>query len=828
VQIVKTMLKFRRLLRLALLVGLIGLVLGLITLGSLYWLIAPRLPDVDVLRNTEMQVPLTVYSREGKLIAQFGETRRYPAAIADIPEPVKNAFIATEDARFYQHPGIDVRGIARAVWLLATTSGRRVPGGSTITQQVARQFFLSSEYSYSRKLTEIFLALKMERELSKDEILELYLNKSFFGNRAYGIAAAAEFYYGKSLDQLTLAEAATLASIPKFPSSGNPVSNPERALIRRNYVLARMLENGFISQAQMEQAQTEAQSAAPHEPAIELDAPYVAEMVRETVVERFGAEALTSGIKVFTSIRADEQIAGNQAIYDALAAYDQRHGWRGAEAHWQIAAPADLAGLAKRLRELGPVANLLPALVLQADATGASVLLADGTQVSLNLKSIAWAAKYLSAHSHGAAPKRVDQVLAAGDVVRVIANGDSHLLAQIPKAQAALIALDPEDGAIRTLVGGFSFARSKFNRVTQSQRQPGSSFKPFVYAAAFERGFTPASVVLDAPVVFRQQGVDADGEEKVWQPQNDNENFAGPMRLREAMVTSRNLVSVRLLDAIGVNYARRFIQRFGFPAQSLPEDLSLALGSSSVPPLQLARGYAVLANGGFLIDPWFIDRIENRDGVTLHQNHPATACRDCPQRMALEKASRAQAGGFDLGGDARSAREIIGPPEQILAPRVVEERSIYLVGSLLRDVVRRGTGSGARVIGRNDLGGKTGSTNDHRDAWFSGFGGGIVTTAWVGMDDFSSLGRGEFGGRAALPAWISFMSKALAGRPEVVPPMPPGVVTAWIDRDSGLLAQPGSTDAIAEFFKLEDIARLEASTANAQPKTSDREAFDIF
>lgn len=822
------MLKFRRLLRLALVVGLIGLALGLATIGTLYWLIAPRLPAVDVLRNTEMQVPLTVYSRDGKLIAQFGETRRYPAHIADIPEQIKNAFIATEDARFYQHPGIDLRGIARAVWLLATTSGRRVPGGSTITQQVARQFFLSSEYSYSRKLTEIFLALKMERELSKDEILELYLNKSFFGNRAYGVAAAAEFYYGKSLDQLSLAQAATLASIPKFPSSGNPISNPERALIRRDYVLARMFDNGFISQTQMQQAQAEVQSATPHEPAIELDAPYVAEMVREAVVERYGPDALTSGLKVFTSILASEQRAGNQAIYDALAAYDQRHGWRGAEAQWQITATPDLAALGKRLRELGSLANLLPALVLQSDAASATLLLGDGQQIALNLKAIAWAAKYLSEHSRGAAPKRVDQVLAAGDVVRVIAQGERHVLAQIPKAQAALIALDPEDGAIRTLVGGFSFARSKFNRATQSQRQPGSSFKPFVYSAAFERGFTPASVVLDAPVVFRQQGLDANGEEKVWQPQNDNENFAGPMRLREAMVTSRNLVSVRLLDAIGVNYARRFIQRFGFPAQSLPEDLSLALGTSSVPPLQMARGYAVFANGGFLIDPWFIERIENRDGVTLYHAHPGTACRDCPQRIALEKAANTQAGGFDLSIDARSAHEIIGPPDQMLAPRVVEERTIYLVGSLLRDVVRRGTGSRAMVIGRNDLGGKTGSTNDHRDAWFSGFGGGIVTTVWVGMDDFASLGRGEFGGVAALPAWISFMSKALAGRDEVIPAMPPGVVTAWINRDSGLLAQPGSADAIAEFFKLEDMARLEANTANAQPKTSDREAFDIF
>lgn len=827
-QVSKTMPKIRRLLRLALVVGLIGIALGATTIGIAYWLIAPRLPDVQALRDTQMQVPLTVYSREGKLIAQFGETRRYPARIDEIPRQIKQAFIATEDARFYQHSGIDLRGIARAVWLLATTSGRRVPGGSTITQQVARQFFLSSEYSYSRKLTEIFLALKMERELSKDEILELYLNKSFFGNRAYGISAAAEFYYGKTLDQLTLAEAATLAAIPKFPSSGNPISNPERALIRRNYVLERMRDNGFISQTEMEQAQAQVQSAGPHEPAIEVDAPYVAEMVRESMVERYGPEALTTGLRVYTSIVANDQLAGNQAVYDALGDYDRRHGWRGAEAHWTLGAKSDDAALVKRLNDLGVVANLQPAVVLSSDAAHATLLLGNGEQVALELKAMAWAAKYLSAHSHGAAPKRVDQVLEAGDVVRLVAKDDTYELAQIPKAQSALVALDPEDGGIRALVGGFSFSLSKFNRVTQSQRQPGSSFKPFVYAAAFERGFTPASVVLDAPVVFRQQGVDDNGEEKVWQPQNDNENFAGPMRLREAMVTSRNLVSVRLLDAIGVNYARRFIQQFGFPAQSLPEDLSLALGTSSVPPLQLARGYAVFANGGFLIDPWFIDRIDDRDGITIYKSHPAAACRDCPQRLAQEKAANAQAGGFDLGGTVQTTDETVGPPSRILAPRVIDERTVYLVRSLMRDVVRRGTGHAAMVLGRNDLAGKTGTTNDHRDAWFSGFGGGIVATAWVGMDDFSTLGRGEFGAHAALPAWIGFMAKALADRPEVNPPLPTGIVTAWINRDTGLLTAPGSPDAIAEFFKLEDIARLEANTANAQPKTSDREAFDIF
>jgi penicillin-binding protein 1A len=820
-----------RLLRLALVLGLVGLALGLAALGTLYWLIAPRLPDVQVLRHVEMQLPLTVYSREGKLIAQFGETRRYPARIADIPEPVKQAFIAVEDARFYEHPGIDWRGITRAVWLLATTSDRRVPGGSTITQQVARQFFLSTEYSYSRKLTEMFLALKMERELGKDEILELYLNKSFFGNRAYGVAAAAEFYYGKPLAELSLAQAATLASIPKFPSSGNPISNPARALVRRDYVLQRMFDNGFIDRQQLAAATAEPQTASPHEPPVEVDAPYVAEMVRQAVVDRYGPDALVSGLKVYTTLVADEQQAGNRAVYAGLNEYDRRHGWRGAEAHWELGAAVDHPALATRLRAIETVAELQPALVLSASADAAELLRADGDTVMIDLTAMAWAGKYISENRKGFAPKRVDQVLAAGDVVRLRTSDDGYQLAQLPKAQAALVALDPEDGAIRTLIGGFSYALNKFNRATQSQRQPGSSFKPFVYAAAFERGFTPASIVLDAPVVFREHGMEADGSDRIWQPQNDNDEFAGPMRLREAMVTSRNLVSVRILDAIGINFARRYIQNFGFSAQSLPENLSMALGTTSVPPLQLARGYAVFANGGYLVDPWFLDRVEDRDGATIFQAHPALACRACPQRQREENKASTQVDGFDLGtGGTRNASEAeqVGPPALQLAPRTVDERTVYLVGSLMRDVVRRGTGSAAMTLGRRDLAGKTGTTNDHRDAWFSGFGGGLVTTAWVGMDDFGSLGRGEFGARAALPIWTGFMGAALAGKPEVHPSAPSGVVTAWIDRDSGNLSTPGSANAMAEFFKLEDIARLQARAANNEPATSDREAFDIF
>ncbi|MFN3843210.1 MAG: penicillin-binding protein 1A [Rehaibacterium terrae] len=826
------MTRTRRLLRWALVLLLLLAVLGLAAVGTAYYLIAPRLPDVQTLRDVELQVPLSVYTRDGRLIAQFGETRRYPVRIEEVPERVKQAVLAIEDARFYEHPGIDWRGIARAIWLLATTDDRRVPGGSTITQQVARQFFLSSEYSYTRKLTEIFLALKMERELSKDEILGLYLNKSFFGNRAYGIAAAAEFYYGKKLDELSIAEAATLAAIPKFPSSGNPIVNPQRALIRRNYVIERMHEVGYISAEEMHAARAEPIGAEPHEPPIEVEAPYVAEMVRQWMVERYGADALTHGYRAYTTLEGHEQEAANRGVRTALLDYDRRHGWRGAEAHWEIADDADPATLERRVRSVPTIAGLLPALVLSADSGAARLLLGNGETVELPLERMRWARPYIDANRRGPAPTRASDVLTRGDLVRLqpdIENG-GYRLAQIPKAQAAFVALDPEDGAIRALVGGFSFAINKFNRATQAQRQPGSSFKPFVYAAAFERGFTPASIVLDAPVIFR------DRAGNTWTPQNDNQTFAGPMRLREAMVTSRNLVSVRLLDAIGVSYAHRYIQGFGFAPQSLPENLSMSLGTSSIPPLALARGYAVFHNGGFLVEPYFVERVENREGVTIAREYPLRACRQCPERLRVEARGGGSADGFDLGPAmaptsdpaAAGAGEPVGPPEYLLAPRAIDERTAYLVQSLLRDVVRRGTGRNALALGRSDLGGKTGSTNEHRDAWFAGFGGPLVAAAWVGMDDFTTLGNGEFGARAALPIWIEFMRAALADEPENDFALPNGIVTAWIDPETGWLAQPGTPGALTEFFKLEDIARLEQRSTAREMRVAEDEAFDIF
>ncbi|MCA1714991.1 MAG: transglycosylase domain-containing protein, partial [Gammaproteobacteria bacterium] len=585
-------------------------------------------------------------------------------------------------------------------------------------------------------------AMKMERELSKDEIFELYLNKSFFGNRAYGVAAAAEFYYGKTLDQLSLDEIATLASIPKFPSSGNPISNPERARQRRDYVLQRMRELGFIQPAAETAAQAVAMHATPHERPVEVYAPYVAEMVRQEMIARFGGDVLTKGYHVTTTIDPVLQIAADQAVRDGLATYDHRHGWNKIEQHFELEADEAAASVAKRLDTIRAQGGLLPAIALGSEDGKTQVVLADGETITLDAASSRWTGRSPAA------------LLKRGDLVRVKRierdvdkgkadkdDGDkpaekievSYRLEQLPRAQAALVSLDANTGALHAVVGGLSFAGSSFNRATQARRQPGSSFKPFIYAAAFERGFNPASIVLDAPVVFR------DRRGHMWRPQNDSGNFAGPMRLREALVQSRNLVSVRLLDAIGVDYARRFISHFGLDEALLPPNLSMSLGTASIPPLMVARGYSVFANGGFRITPWFIDEVKDRDGKLVFKEKPPTACPECGVSPGRQQVVSNVVGGFDLGpaapaaGKPKPGKAATGKDakadlpkapniaaDTVLAPRAVDARVAYQLVSMMRDVVQRGTGTAAKVLGREDVGGKTGSTNDHRDAWFSG------------------------------------------------------------------------------------------------------------
>ena len=834
---------FLRLLRYALILGATGILLGCAAIGVAYWLIAPRLPSVDVLRDVRLQVPLRVYSADNKLVATFGETRRIPVKIDRVPKDLKNAFLAAEDANFYSHPGVDWQGVLRAVGLMISKRTLHVPGGSTITQQVARGFFLSSEVSFTRKLTEIFLSFRIEHELSKDDILQLYLNKIFFGNRAYGVAAAAEFYYGKTLDQLTLGESAMLASLPKFPSSSNPLNNRARAMERRNYVLQRMLDNSFITPEQFKQGNAEPDLSYAHEPPIEVEAPYLAEMVRQDALERVGNDALTDGYSVYTTLDSRAQDAANQALRDDLIAYDERHGFRGPEAHVEISAHPAPAELDKVLEPFHPVVGLVPAVVTESSEKTATVYLIDGQSVPLELEAMKWAQRYKDESHRGAPPKRVDDVLKPGDVVRVARNADAKWkLSQIPGAQGALVSLDPEDGAVKAEVGGFSYSRSKFNRAVQSARQPGSSFKPFFYAAAFEHGFTPASIINDAPIVF----ADPSKANGLWTPKNDDDKFDGPMRLREAMVQSKNLVSVRLLDAIGVRYAREYASRFGFPLEQIPENLSMALGTASVSPLMMARAYAVFANDGFLVDPYFIDRVTDRDGKVIYKAQPVVACRKCPQRLledtrvASEAAAKNETGSSVKASlspitNAQAATAAVADPSAPkLAPRVLDARIAYLIGSLLHDVVRRGTGHDAMVLKRNDLAGKTGSTNDHRDAWFNGYNENLVASAWVGFDDFSSLGRangvGEFGAQAALPMWIAYMRETLKGVPEKPFETPPGITTARIDPATGQLAPAGEGNSMLEYFKTEDVARLASGPNNPseEEKKVQQDAYGIF
>ena len=826
--------RWKRLLRWLALLCIAGVALATLAAYLVYRHYAPQLPEVATLRDVRFQVPLKVYSRDARLIANFGEARRFPAAIGEVPDILKQAFIATEDERFYEHPGVDYQGMARVGWEFVRAGGEFGSGGSTITMQLARNFFLTPERRLERKLKEILLALKIERELTKDEILGLYLNKIFLGQRAYGVAAAAQVYYGKALPELSLAEAAMIAGLPKAPSDLNPIQNPQRALERRNYVLLRMREVGYIDEAAYQAALSTPEVAKIHELPIELEAPYVAEMARLEAEQKLGSEeALTGGYSVYTSIDSPLQLAANSALRQTLVDYEERHGYRGPEAHVEIGADGDSAAALRMLKGLSASGGLLPALVTQVSGEEAALLLQDGSEGALAFVQAQWARRYVSPDERGPALKSLAEVIKPGDVIRVRALEDgSWRLAQIPSAQGALVALDPENGGIRALVGGFSFGRSKFNRATQSERNPGSSFKPFVYSAAFEKGFTPASIVNDAPIVFEIPGV-----EKAWRPQNDNETFSGPIRLREAMVRSKNLVSIRVLDAIGVGYAREYIQRFGFDPKRLPENLSIALGTASAPPLTMARGYAVFANGGFLVDPFLIERIEDSQGKVVYQANPARACAECPERIAEEFALEPMAPDATAGTapaldpvateptpEAAAAADAGATPALRLAPRAIDARNAWLITSLLMDVVKRGTGRKAMELGRNDLAGKTGTTNEHRDAWFSGFNQSLVATAWVGFDDFSTLGNGEFAAKSALPMWTSFMGAALKDAPEELPSMPTGITTARINAGNGQLTSASDPNAIMETFRVEDLERLGRSASS----TGRQDPYEVF
>ena len=807
------------------------------------WLtIVPSLPAVESLRDVQLQVPLRIYSADDRLMAEIGEQRRRPVELDDMPVRLKQAFLSAEDDRFYTHPGVDWRGTLRAVWLYALSMGQgRVPGGSTITQQVARRFFLSTDYSITRKLREMLLAFKIERELSKDEILELYLNKEFLGHRAYGVAAAAQVYYGKTLDELTLAEMAMIAGLPKAPSRDNPISGPAAAMGRRDWILGRMLELGHISEAEYKEAVARPNTASYHGPVVELVSPWVAEMVRQDVVDRVGSEvAYNNGLVAYSTVRSNLQEAANRVVQAGLLEYDRRHGWRGPEDRVPAETLDNPEAVSERLEAMRPIAGLLPAVVMSVEEQPAAessseeqsvkkqlarLRLADGTGVELSLEAMAWARPFLDRSAVGAAPDSPGDVLEAGDIVRLRQVDGAWQLAQIPEAEAALVSMKAETGEILALVGGLDFSYSQFNRATQSRRQPGSAFKPFIYAAALDHGYTPASRVNDAPVVVNDPSM-----ERAWKPTNFSQRFFGPTRLREAMVNSRNLVSVRLLMDMGIDYGRDYVTRFGFERSELPSGPSMALGSASITPLSLTAAFATFASGGYHIEPHYLYSIRDTDGQTIFEAELALPCRDCPEipppnppaiaepveqmsaAPALRRPELAASHSDAEGSQPLTAeRELVGPPRPRRPERALSGPTTWLIDSMMSDVIRHGTGRRALALERNDLAGKTGTTNDQRDAWFAGYGGGIVTVVWVGMDDNDSLGRQEQGARTALPLWVDFMRTALDGRPESARPVPVGISRALIDPATGLRARPGTPGAIQEWFHSDNLPPLESS-----------------
>ncbi len=779
------------------------IVLGALAVGAVYLYLEPQLPDTETLRDIRLQQPLRVYSADGELMAEFGEYRREPVSYDDVPEQFRQAFIAAEDERFYEHPGVDHLGMMRAV--LHLLQHREIgPGGSTITMQVARNFFLTREQTYLRKINEILLALRIERELSKPEILELYLNKIYLGQRAYGIGAAARIYYGTTVDDLTLAQMAMIAGLPKAPSFANPVSRPERALQRRAYVLRRMLETGVISQEEFAEASTAPITASlRREERPGLNAPFVAEMARAYAVERFGESAYVDGYRVYTTVDSQLQREADRALRENLLAYDRRHGYRGPEATFDLDDHPDEAAWNRLLADYRRVAFLRPALVVDVDAAEnrARVYLGRGDYGELDLDAVRWARPYINQSAVGERPSSIDQVLSVGDLVRVYpeqvaddaeaeegAEQETVLrFSQVPDIDGSLISLSPASGAVVALAGGFDFGRSQFNRAVQAQRQPGSSFKPFIYSAALERGFTPASVVNDAPIVLEDSSLD-----RSWRPENYSRRFYGPTRVREALAQSRNLVSIRVLRDIGIPYTSEFLERFGFDASRMSPGLSLALGSAEVTPLQLTAAYAVFANGGYRVDPYLVSRIEDSDGGIVFQAVPGMACEDC----AVVDPDPSEETASDAMADDKPMNQQFRPAE-----RVLPASNAFLMTDMMKDVIRTGTGQRARELGRSDLAGKTGTTNDLRDAWFAGYNRHLVTTAWVGFDQARNMGRGETGGRAALPMWVDFMGVALRDIPEQSPLRPSGLVTARIDPQSGLVTSSDNPRAIFELFQ---------------------------
>jgi penicillin-binding protein 1A len=761
-----------------------ALSLGVIVIGVLYY-IQFQLPDIDELNTVQLQVPLQIYTHDGKLIAKYGEKRRIPIPYEDIPKQLINAVLATEDQRYFQHPGIDLPGLMRAGIKLILT-GRKEEGGSTITMQVARSFYLNRHKTFGRKLREILLALKIDHRLSKQKILELYLNKIFLGTRAYGVAAAAEVYYGKSLNQLTIDQYAMLAGLPKAPSALNPLTNPQAAKKRRDHVLERMYELNYIDEKTYKMALDTPINARYHDLQTEIKAPYAGELVREQLEQLYGDQIYTDGFKVYTTIDSQLQNAANQSVRNGLLAYDQRHGYRGPEKNLGVPSLKNMEAWEQILNSIPVINNLEPAAVVDMTERSITVLRPNGALTVVPWRGLTWARRQINANYLGRLPKIASNIVKLGDVVRVISTPQGYRLAQIPKAEAGLVALNPKNGSILALVGGFDFQTSKFNRITNASRQPGSSFKPFVYSAALEKGFTLATVINDAPIV-----VENPTDNSLWRPQNDTRRFYGPTRLRDALIHSRNLVSIRLLELIGVPYTVNYAEQFGFNKSQLPSTLSLALGTAQVTPLQMAGAYAIFANGGFKVTPFAIETVRDSQDKVIYQAKPLEICANCPAPQDKENSA--------------------------YAPRVISPQNAFLITSALQDVIQHGTAVDARNLHRKDLAGKTGTTQNQVDAWFDGYNSDLVAVAWMGYDTPRSLH--EFGNKAALPIWMEFMQIALKGQPEHTLEQPPGIVSVRIDPLTGKRAPANDPVATFEYFMtssvpLEDKAPIPSNSGS--------------
>ncbi|MCB2263072.1 MAG: PBP1A family penicillin-binding protein [Candidatus Thiosymbion ectosymbiont of Robbea hypermnestra] len=750
--------------------GILNLSLaGLLVAAAFVAITLPDLPDPEQLKKVQLQEPLRVYSADGGLMAEYGIERRSPASFGAIPRLLVEAFLAIEDTRFYDHKGIDHKGLGRAAVHFAQT-GKRTQGGSTITMQVARNFFLSRKKTFQRKFAELLLSVKIERELEKEEILELYLNQIFFGHRAYGVSAAAALYYDKALDKLTLAEMAMLAGLPKAPSAHNPVSNPERARERRNYILRRMLTLGYITEDKFKTASEFDDQARLHRREVALQAGYAAEMVRRRMVEQYGEKAYHEGFRVTTTIVPKLQRAAQGAVRKALRAYDRRHGYHGPEAQYKDeVAGADDEALDRLLAKTRPLPDLTAGIVVQAQANKAEVYIGAGKRVSLGLAQVKWARPFKNENWRGQAPRRVTDAVSVGDLIRLKRNRKTWALSQAPTVTGALVALSPADGAIHALVGGYYFGDSKFNRAVDARRQPGSSFKPLIYAAALHQGYTPASLLRDEPITLRL------GQRKVWRPKNSDFRNLGRIRMRVALTFSRNLASIDILRRVGLDTTRNYLRHFGFTLDELPRGLSIALGTAEVSPLQMARAYAIFANGGFRVEPHLISRIENGFGQLVFEAAPPRACAKCWSHYRRSSAATAATG------------KTSGP----LADRVLDPGLVYEMTSMMQDVIKRGTGRRARKLNRRDLAGKTGTTNDVRDSWFCGFQKDLVTVAWMGYDKFRPLGKREIGGRAGLGMWVDFMRQALKGKPQAILNPPRGMVRIRVAKDSGRRVRSG-------------------------------------